>query len=244
MKKCNSSHRAAGLSAAKNFFTKNLLQKILLIVFCLALFWFLFWCRDTITVEAIVNFTPENQLWAALMLLLLFAVKSLVVVVYCGILYTASGIMFPGPLALLINLVGTFIMISIPYYIGKRLGSGAIDALVKKHPKLAILSAPISQNEFLAAFFLRVVGCFPADLLGMYLSMTGMHYSSYVFGSLLGMLSSIVPFTLLGVHLDDMTSPGFIISAAIAVALMVGSVIAYVIWQHRRRKEQQGHAVD
>jgi len=46
------------------------------------------------------------MLLAAVFLLLLFALKSLSIFIYCGILFIAVGILFPLPLALLVSLLG------------------------------------------------------------------------------------------------------------------------------------------
>ena len=51
--------------------------------------------RDEITVDSIVAFTPQNTFVAVLVMLALFAVKSVSIFIYCGLLYAASGILFP-----------------------------------------------------------------------------------------------------------------------------------------------------
>ena len=48
--------------------------------------------RDKITAEGIVGLVPQNSWLSAIILLMLFAVKSVSVVIYSGILYAASGI--------------------------------------------------------------------------------------------------------------------------------------------------------
>ena len=74
--------------------------------------------RDPLTVGFSLGFP--------LVLLALFAVKSVTIVVYGALLYAASGILFPLPAALAVNLLGTIIMITIPYLIGSASGSEAI----------------------------------------------------------------------------------------------------------------------
>lgn len=59
--------------------------------------------------------TPSNSFLAALVLLVLFALKSLTVVIYAPLLYAASGLIFPLHAAIAINLLETIIMNSIPY---------------------------------------------------------------------------------------------------------------------------------
>ena len=71
----------------------------------------------------------------AVILLSLFALKSVNAVIHCGLIYAVSGIIFPLPSAAAINLAGTVIMSSIPYFIGKSEGYGAVEEFLKKHSK-------------------------------------------------------------------------------------------------------------
>ena len=82
-----------------------------------------FFNRDKFSVDEVLRFTPSEPWLAALIMLLLFALKSLSVVVYCGILYAADGILFSLPVAILMNILGTAVMVSVPYFIGRRRGA-------------------------------------------------------------------------------------------------------------------------
>lgn len=66
--------------------------------------------RNSVSVDGILNYTPENPFLAAVVLLLLFALKSVSIVIYAGILYVVSGLIFPLPVAILVNLCGSLIM--------------------------------------------------------------------------------------------------------------------------------------
>ena len=65
--------------AVKKTINKSLIQKIVVFAFWLATVLICIINRDKITVDAIVNFTPENTLVAILLILLLFAFKSITV---------------------------------------------------------------------------------------------------------------------------------------------------------------------
>lgn len=72
---------------------------VVLIVLC-------FLNRDALSVSDILQYSPANPFLAAFVMVLLFALKSLTVVLFCGFLYAAAGILFPLPVALLVNLIG------------------------------------------------------------------------------------------------------------------------------------------
>ena len=91
--------------------------------------------RKELSVEGIARYTPRNPWLAAIVMLALFALKSLSIVIYSGLLYAANGALFPLPVAIVLNLIGTVIMLLLPYRIGRRTGAPAVDEIRAKYPK-------------------------------------------------------------------------------------------------------------
>lgn len=195
--------------------------------------------RDSITVEGIVNCFPENMIAAAGIMLLLFALKGITVVIFCGILYMASGILFSLPIAITVNIIGTAIMTSVPFFIGKKAGSALLDRLARKNRKLELLRDLPRQNEWLTSFAVRIVGCLPADLVSMYLGASGLKYSRYIGGTIAGMLPSVIAFSVMGTSIHDITSPAFWISVIIEVLLILLSLVIYLFWRKKHLKESK-----
>lgn len=206
---------------------------LLIIIACLVY-------RDRITVDSIVSFTPQNTAAAIVVMLLLFAVKSVSIFIYCGLLYGASGILFPLPLAILVNIAGSLIMATIPFFIGKKAGSGLVTQLTEKHPKLKFLKDVPKQNEFFMSFFVRIIGILPSDIIGMYLGATEVHFSKYLLGAILGMLPQTVTFCIMGSKINDITSPEFMISFCFELCLMIVSTTAYYLWMKKVKKKDSG----
>lgn len=213
----------------------EILQKAVVACFWLGLLVICFVYKDEITVERIVNFTPENPILAAVIMLILFALKSVTVFIYGGILYAANGVLFPLPIAILMNIAGTVVMTTIPFFIGKQAGTGALTQLVQKNPKLEMLRDIPNQNELFVSFFVRIVGILPGDIVGMYLGASGIRYKRYITGTLLGMLPATVSFSVMGMNINDVSSPAFILSACFEVGLMVLSIVLYCILRKRQK---------
>lgn len=192
--------------------------------------------RDKITVDSIVNYSPDSPVLTAIIMMLLFAIKS-VTFIYGGILYAANGILFPLPIAILVNTAGTIVMFTIPFFIGKKAGSEVLINLTEKYPKLEMLRDIPNKNEFFVSFFVRIVGLLPGDIVGMYLGASGIRYSRYFVGTLLGLFPAVVLFSIMGMSIDNVRSPEFIISACIEVGLVILSVVLYFIWNHMRKKK-------
>lgn len=191
--------------------------------------------RERLTLDALVERTPSNSLLAALVMLALFAVKSLTVVIYGSLLYAASGMLFPLPTALLINLLGTVVMISLPYLIGMRTGTERVRRLLKAHPRVEMLREFQTQNSLFFAFITRLIGFFPSDLVGVAMGASGIRYRSYLLGSLLGMLPSMLAFSVMGVHVRDVRSPEFLLSMGFQAALTLLSTVLYLVYRKKHR---------
>lgn len=69
---------------------------------------------NDITVQTVLNYTPESPFAAAIVILLLYALKSVSFVFPIAVLQIAVGHLFQTPVALLINLLGRAITLSIP----------------------------------------------------------------------------------------------------------------------------------
>lgn len=191
--------------------------------------------RDSLNAQTILHYTPENLWLAALALLAFYAVKSLSVVFPLLALYVCAGLLFPVPLALAVNLMGLFVCVSLPYSLARCAGAGLLDKLQKRYPKIARLNELQQGSELFFAFFLRVVGVLPGDVVSMVLGATGMTYWKYVLGSLLGMLPGMVSATIAGASVSDPTSPVFLATAAFTVLLSAGS---FLFWRRRERNRQ------
>lgn len=213
----------------------SLLRKAVVVCFWLSLIVLCFTYRDDITVERIVTFTPEDPVLTAFVMLCLFALKSVTFCIYGGILYAANGILFPLPVAILMNIAGTVVMTSLPFFIGKKAGSRALEQLTQRSPKLEMLKDAPHKNEFFISFFVRIVGLLPGDLVGMYLGASGIRYSRYFVGTQLGLLPAVLAFSVMGMSIDDPSSPAFILSACFEVGLMLLSVLLFYIWKKRQK---------
>lgn len=193
--------------------------------------------RDRITIESIVSLAPENTVATSVVLLLLSAVKSITFVDYSGLIYAASGILFPLPYAIFINTLGTIVMTTIPFFIGRKSGGQGIRTLIAKYPKMSILLEIPQKNEVFVSCLVRIIGCLPSDPVGMFLGASGIRYFPYLCGTLIGFAPTIVAFSVMGGNINDVSSPAFIISAVFMVAMIVLSVVLYLIRKAKSRKK-------
>lgn len=184
--------------------------------------------RDTIRLESLLSYTPENLWLAALLLLAMYAVKSLSIFFPLLALYAAAGLLFPLPLALLVNLAGLWVCVSVPYGVGRLAGEELVKRLQKRYKRIAYLHEIQRNSAFFFSFFLRIINCLPGDVVSMVLGASGTAYGRYTAGSLLGLLPVMTAATVAGASLSDPTSPAFIITACMVVLLSAGS---FILWR-------------
>lgn len=199
----------------------------------------LFLHKKDFTVEEILKFTPSNPLLAALTMLALFALKSVSIVLYGGILYAVDGILFPLPLAILLNLLGTAVMVTIPYLIGKKAGSSSVEHIVEKYPKADWLREFRKQNDFVFVLMIRFMGVLPSDIVSLYMGAIGVNYPRYLLACLLGMLRSAITFPIMGMSITDIHSPVFLTALCVDLAFMASSVVLYRIYRKRNEIKHQ-----
>jgi len=192
--------------------------------------------RDMFTIENIVEMSPSSTFFAALMILGLFALKSVSFVFYCGVLYAASGLLFPLSISIPVSIVGTVIMITIPFLIGKSCGIEKADELMEKYPKLKKIHEIRTENDFFFAFMLRFAARLPNDPVSMYMGATGSAFQPYFWGSFLGLLPEAIAITILGTSITDTDSPLFRIAVIVILVITIICFTAFGIYIKRKTK--------
>lgn len=189
-----------------------------------------------VTIEHILDFTPENLWLAALVMVGLFAMKSLSVFFPMMILIAASGSIFPTFLsAFIVNCAGVSVMILIPYAIGRFAEREFVEGLINKHKNADKLKEFKSDNEFFIAYFMRVINILPCDLVSMFLGSAGFGPGKYMLGSFLGILPGLITTTLMGANADNPASPKFWLSVVAEVFFAVASTVWYYFYKKKKK---------
>lgn len=211
--------------------------QIILILVWAALLLFCLLNKDRFTVDGVLSYTPENAVLSAAFMMFLFALKSISVFIFSGILFAANGILFPLPAAILLNVLGAAIMVSLPYWLGRRLGGDVVGRIVEKYPKAAAFRQLQTGHELLFSFIARAVNILPSDIVSLYMGAMGISYRKYLPGSILGMLLSLITFPIMGMNIANPGSPAFLWSIGIQAAVSAVSIGGF--WLVRRKKKDQ-----
>lgn len=213
--------------------------KVLLLLAWAAVLLFCLLNRERFTVGGVLSYTPQNPLLAAAFMMLLFALKSMSVFIFSGILFAANGLLFPLPAAILLNVLGAAIMVSLPYWLGRKLGKDAVSRITAKYPKAAALRRLRTGHEFMISFVTRAINVLPSDILSLYMGAVGITYWKYLPGSILGMLLSLITFPIMGMNIADPTSPAFLWSIGIQVAVSAAVIAGYWLYSRKTASKRQ-----
>lgn len=198
--------------------------------------------REDFTLEGILTYSPRHPALAAALLLALFAVKSLSVFLYSGFLFAASGILFPLPAAIAVNLAGAAVMVSLPYWLGKSLGTQAVQYILRRWPRAAMLHALHKDSNFFFVLIVRLLGILPADVVSAYMGAVGVRYREYLPACLLGFLPTCVLFPIMGMSISDVRSPQFLAAAGIGLAATLASCTAFYFYRKQHLQKEHGLA--
>lgn len=193
--------------------------------------------REDFSISKLLSWKPENQFGAALFMILLFGLKSMTFFIYSGLLYLADGMFFSMPMAFLVSLIGTAVMVSIPYFIGKWLGGGIREHLLEKYPKLKTIDDLLVKNQFVAVLLVRVIGRLPSDVVSLYFGANHFDYKSYLLSSVLCFVPHMIAYPMMGSSLDNPGSPEFLWGLFFELAWAVACFIGYFLYRKKHKSE-------
>lgn len=209
------------------------LAPLIMIGMCMLIYFRFF---KGVTINHILEFTPENLWLAALVMIGLFALKSMSVFFPMMILIAASGSIFPNYIAaLLVNSAGTLIMLTLPYLIGRYAEREFAESLINKSKKADKLREIKSDNELFIAYFLRVINILPCDIVSIFLGSAGIAPYKYLLGSFLGILPGIITTTLMGANAENPASPKFWAAIAAEAVFAAVSSLAYYFYKKKQK---------
>ena len=181
--------------------------------------------RNKITADLIIHYTPSNLFLAAVVMLLLFALKTMSVFFYSGILYTVSGLIFPLPVAVLVNALGLVVMIAEGYLNGRFLGSDLVGTVSEKYPKIVPILKLEDKRPFLFTLLLRMMKIINFDMGSMYMGATKAAFVPYATASFLTVVPELVLFAVVGKGISDLSAGNVIGAGLVYAAITIASML-------------------
>ena len=194
-------------------------------------------------VEDLLNYTPENLFLAALFLILVYCLHSVVMVIPLVIFYVAAGMLFPIPYAILVTCLGLLAELTLGYLIGYFQGKERIDSLLSEYGKIKQFFGKINENQPTACFISRILPL-PFDLVSIFLGANRMPFGKYILFSMIGLTPGMIPFVITGKNITNPLSKEFLIPFGIGLVLAVATLFIYlkIVSNQRDHKNVSGAA--
>ena len=157
---------------------------------------------STLDVTSLVKFT-ENTALISLIILGVYALKSVVFVVPASLVYVAVGVIFPHSYAVLLNMVGIVIEVTITYLLGMFIGSDVVYKFLAKKEKGKKLLEKDIQNKASVILGIRAIPAFPIDFVSLFFGASKCNFPKYLLFSVLGISWRVIAFTILGSEFFD-----------------------------------------
>ena len=211
------------------------IRKYLPAVLLLVLLLFCIRYREDLSVERILSYTPEEPVKAALLMLGLYAVKSVSFIFPIAILQLAVGHLFSTGTALLVNFLGRAVTLALPYWMGRffRLFHGGESYFQISE---AENSGGLSERKSAVyLFFMRTLNFLPGDAVSLFLGAVKIPFEVYMLGGMLGTFPGVILATIFGANIKNPGSLAFWLSAVLLVMISVFSIL---IHRHISRKKK------
>jgi len=212
----------------------NKLLKCVPVILLIVLIIVLFPLFKGLEISDILEYSPESPLLVVLILLGIYCLKAVVVFIPVIILYVSTGIMFPTGWAIALTYFCLFCEMNIGYFIGKRLGSEKVAALMERNNRARQLLSYHENNSSTACFIARILPL-PFDLVNMFFGATGTRYPQFIAFSLLGLTPGMIPYVLMGNAASNPLSKEFLVPFAICGIITVCAFVFCQRWQKEKQ---------
>ena len=210
----------------------NRIMKFIPLIVMATLFVYFAFNYEDISVEKILNYTPSNYFLAVIVILVFFAIKSISMVVPLTLIYISSSLIFPWYIAILVNFLGLFISMTIPFYIGKFSGKDRVDELIARYPKVNFINNIRAENQWVSVFIIKILGFIPNDISSIVLGSFNTEYKVFIISSLLAKSPMMIAKTLIGSSIGQEGGSTLVIALLIALLYTI-----FIFFIYRKNKE-------
>ncbi len=221
---------------------KETVKNMIKIIFAVAVF-----------VTAIVNYDylskldirvliagASSLLIAELIILGVYAVKAVLMVIPASLIYISVGMAFDWKRAVIVNLIGIAVEVTVTFFMGRFLGKDAVEKKIRNTKAGDKLFSMLDKNTNAAVFLMRLIPAFPIDFSSLFMGAFDFKFLPYILLSVLGIAPRVIAFTILGDGIYDLIPMKYIVLAAICTIPIV--IIVLLIKKHvSKRKKSEGN---
>lgn len=175
------------------------------------------------------DFTPERikqfilgfGFWAPLVFLVIYTLRSVILVIPVLILSLTAGLAF-GPIwGGLINIIGGVFGSVMSFFFARFFGKNLLEQIpMMNSGPIDKFGSRLEKNGFKVLFVIRLIGIPPYDVVNFGSGLSKVKFKDYLFASILGMIPGGLILPFIGSNLENIRSPKFILSILLFILLL------------------------
>ena len=176
---------------------------------------------------------------AELIILGVYAVKAVMMVVPASLIYISVGMAFDPKRAVIVNLLGIALEVTVTYFLGKFLGKDAVEKKIRSTKAGDKFFTMLDRNRNAAIFLMRFIPAFPIDFSSLFMGAFDFKFFPYLIFSVLGIAPRVIAFTVLGEGIYELIPMKYIVLAAICAIPVVTAVLLLKKFVVKKKKSEE-----
>lgn len=190
---------------------------------------------DAKNIDQLTNYIKSFGAFAAVIFVLLFNLKTILVVFPYSIFVLLGGTIFGSVYGIILSMLSVATSSSLAFFISRRLGKDKMKKFLKG--RLSMLDERTNENGFNIMLFMRLSCLFPADALSYAAGLTQMKFIHFLAGTMIGFLPEVISITLLGDNIKNPMSKEFLMSLGLIVATATLSIVIQKIINTSKKQD-------
>lgn len=179
--------------------------------------------EHTLSPRYIKQYISHFGIWAPLVFLILYSIKSFIIFIPAGIFMLAAGLSFGTFLGALILIVGTLLSSTVGFVFARYFGKDYVQKKLQ-NTKFSNLGGRIAQKGFLIILLLRLVPILPYDAINYICGLSKIRYRDFILATLIGTVPACFLYAYLGENILKPFSKGFYLSVVLVVLISLTPV--------------------
>ena len=176
---------------------------------------------------------------AELIILGVYAVKAVMMVVPASLIYISVGMAFDPKRAVIVNLLGIALEVTVTYFLGKFLGKDAVEKKIRNTKAGDKFFTMLDKNRNAAIFLMRFIPAFPIDFSSLFMGAFDFKFFPYLIFSVLGIAPRVIAFTVLGEGIYELIPMKYIVLAVICAIPVVTAVLLIKKFVVKKKKSEE-----
>lgn len=175
----------------------------------------------------ILNDTNGSYIKALIVILTIYIIKTIVMVIPLNALYIGAGMVFPPLYAVIISYIGVTVEMTLGFFIGRRIKKTNTFKKLEKNKYANKVMEFGNSNSVFSSMLVRIIKGPPADLTSIFMGSTGMNYTQYILGTLLGITPGMIPVIFMGKAVFNPFSAEFFVPLALYSLFMITTFVIF-----------------